>query len=150
MERKGIEGYDERQKALRHKFGYQAFWVLLILTFLNAYICEFIYVWGSPLAISTVIAYFSVFYFGLRTVFAGAYTGDEVSERRTAIMMPIVCGAVFVVFLIFLPAIIGGHVKLIEDGKVTIHIVHMISPVSISILAMTYYTERRRDKRDAD
>ncbi|MCL2003927.1 MAG: hypothetical protein FWG72_07990 [Oscillospiraceae bacterium] len=148
--RTGIEGYDERQRVLRHKFGYQAFFVSMGLGFFNAWFCEFIYAWGSPMVTQFIVIMLSAYYFGLRTVLSGAYTGDAASERRTAVILPIVCGGIVLLFLSVLTFVVSGHLSLIEDGRATVHLFSVINPVFIVPLTLAYYIKRYRDKRNGE
>ena len=145
MERKGIEGYDERQKALRYKFGYQAFFVLMSLVFLNAFICDMIYEWAGPLVSGVTAVLLAVQYFGYRTIFAGAYTGDAASERRTAVLIPLCMIGIFASFLFVLPHIIDGQSPIIENGKATISFLSLVNTISFIPLTVVYYI--KRDKR---
>ena len=150
MERKGIEGYDERQKFLRYKIGYQSFWVFLVLTFLNAYVCDMIYQWADPMVASFAVILLSVYFFGFRTVFSGAYTGDAVSERRTAMLMPVALAVVIGGVLFILPGLVHGKFSLIEDGKATVHFISVSAPIALVPFSIAYYTKRTRDQRRND
>ncbi|MCL1806091.1 MAG: hypothetical protein FWG31_00125 [Oscillospiraceae bacterium] len=146
MERKGIEGYDERQKALRHKFGYQSFFLLLVLVFLNAFICDMIYEWADSVIASLAVILISGYYFGYRTVLSGAYTGDAVSERRTDILMSVALVIVIGCVFILLPGLVQGHLFLIEDGKATINLLTLSCPAAIIPFSIAYYIKRNKDK----
>ena len=147
----GIDGYDERQKALRRKFGYQAFWIMAILGFLNAYICEIIYPWADPLVANFTVFFLSVFYFGFRTIFSGAYTGNKFSERRTAILIPLVCGYNVIVHLsLIIPHLVQGKVHLIEDGKATIFFITVFITIIFIPFTAAYYIRRSREKGDKE
>ena len=148
--RSGIEGYDERQKALRQKFGYQAFWVLIVLGFLNAYICDMIYEWADPLVANLAVAILSIYFFGFRTIFSGAYTGDAVSEKRTAILMPVALGIAIGGQLLVLPGLIHGPLSLIEGGKATVFLISLLCPVLLVPFSIAYYIKRTRDQRRND
>ena len=150
MERKGIENYDERQKALRHKFGYQAFWVMIVLTFLNAYVCDMLYEWADPLVANLAVVILSVYFFGFRTIFSGAYTGDTVSEKRTAVLMPVALGIMIGGQLLTLPGLIYGPLHLFEDGRATIFFLSMMCPALLVPFAIAYYVKRSRDQRRND
>ena len=150
MERSGIEGYDERQKSLRYKFGYQAFYVLAVLILVNAYICEFMYEWADTMVAAVIAVMLSIFYFGYRTIFAGAYTGDKVSERRTAILIPVCMVGILASSLYVLPHIIDGRAPLIEDGKATVSFLSVFNTASFVPFTIAYYAKRTRDQRRSD
>ncbi|MDR0293341.1 MAG: hypothetical protein LBH95_04225 [Oscillospiraceae bacterium] len=143
-----IEGYDERQLSLRHKFGYQAFFLLLGMTALNAYICNVFYVWGDQAVMSLSLILISTYYFGIRTISSGAYTGDKKSEKRAAVSLPFVCGFHVVFLLWMLPLVNRGHIAFIEDGKAALPFISLLSSFIIIPFTIVYYVKRSRDKKE--
>lgn len=142
-----MQNYDERQKFLRYKYGYEAFFLLLALTAINSFICTVIYEWAEQNVSAFAVIFISAFYFGLRTVLSGAYAGNEEAEKRTARILPLTVVIVLLMCAAMLPDIIRGVDPLIVDGKVTSAVYPVIVPPFVIPIVVAFFVKRSRDRK---
>jgi hypothetical protein len=140
-----LEKLDERQKSMQRKYGNQSFFLMLLLTILNAFICERVYVWAEPLVSAMFVMYISLFYYAIRTLFADALQGKIVSKWKYALFMIPFFGLGFAIGIGFAGS--GDDPALISDGKATMNAFTLFFTVLAICFAIAYIVKRSRDKR---
>lgn len=94
------EPYDEYQMMMRHKIGYQSFFLLVILLVVNAFVGES-YKWASPSMQTFVLIIITTFIFVTRLNFSNAYENKLTKLPLDSPIFYIVFGVVEIVYFVF-------------------------------------------------
>jgi hypothetical protein len=78
--------YDEFQIAKRHRLGYQAFALTMVLIIVNG-IVKMNYLWANPLMEMMVLLYIPMTYLTVRLIVSGAYIRKKVKNPNVYIPM---------------------------------------------------------------
>ena len=108
--------YDEFQIAKRHRIGFQAFFLTIVIIFLNG-IIKTNYIWADPMMEMLVLLYIPMMYMTVMSIWKGAYTSKKVKNPNVYIP----AFALVVLFNLFVigQSIWSGVFVLIEDGKLS-------------------------------
>lgn len=138
--------YDERQLAVRHRLGYQAFMLMMILVAVNAFVLDVVYIWANTTVSSFVILLTVSAYFGARSIAEGAYFTDKIQKTKFLMIFMSIMACFFAVMLIIL--VIIKHISIIENGMATLDLVFVMSVISMMFIAISSIINWKRRMRE--
>ena len=135
--------YDERQLGARHRFGFQAFFLNIILTFVNAFIIDMVYVWADNMVAGFTVIMISSAYFGLRTILAGAYFSRKPERNKMWLIVLTVISVFYAA--VFALRLLNRHIEIVKDGRATTDLIFVIAVAMLIILCVFFWVKRPKD-----
>ena len=106
--------YDEFQVAKRQRLGYQAFFLTIVLIFVNGLI-KMNYIWAEPLMEMLVLMYIPMLYMTVMSIWQGAYISKK--EKNPNVYIPMLGVAVLFNWFVIGYSLWDGVFVLVKDGK---------------------------------
>ena len=136
--------FDEFQVAKRHRYGYYAFILMMVLIVMNG-VVKMNYVWADPLMETLVLMYIPVTYLTVMLILKGAYASRN--DKNTNLYIPLFrIVALFSLFVLG-QSIWSGVFAPIRDGKLDNSAAILFIAAYSTFMTIAMIVRRRRDTR---
>ncbi len=139
-------GFDERQILTRYKIGFQSFFILLFLVFVDGFVRDSGINWASNIDGSEVIFFIVIIYFTLRAIIGDAYYCKKNADRFNFMMKLFAACSLFILLVLFIKLIIG-NLDIISNGQLQDSSVTLLVCIYLATTSITYWIKRIHEKR---
>ena len=136
--------YDEFQLEKRHRLGYRAFFLTLVLILVNGFI-KMNYIWAEPLMEMLVLMYIPVTYLTVIAILKGAYISKK--EKNPNVYIPMLGVVVLFNWFVIGYIVWSGMFVLIEDGKLATSSSLLFTTIFFTLVTMAMIIRRAADFR---
>ncbi|WP_342514147.1 hypothetical protein MKY34_05150 [Sporosarcina sp. FSL K6-1522] len=136
--------YDEFQVAKRHRLGYQAFFLTIVLIFVNGFI-KMNYIWAEPLMETLVLLYIPMLYMTVMAIWQGAYISKK--EKNPNVYIPMLGVAVLFNWFVIGYSLWDGVFVLVVDGKLVNSASILFTATFFTLIVVTMIIRRAADFR---
>ncbi|MDZ7836363.1 MAG: hypothetical protein U5K84_14515 [Alkalibacterium sp.] len=138
-----MKNFDEYQKFMRYKYGYQAFGIVLVLTLINYFMSLFMSLLGETRELETmVIVLIAIMYSLIMYIYKGAYFTKKQNHKLYAVIF-------FLIGVLNIFNSLSPYTPLIADGKITSNFLILIAGILWLSIPATYVTRMVVEKKRA-
>lgn len=131
---------DERQLALRNKFGFQSFLLLMVLILIEAFLREEGIIFADPFNSALLTILIAAIYNSIRGLIADVYARNYKSTIK--ITYPLL---IFDLFVLITNSVRDGNFHLIYNGKITSIAIFLFAFIFLSIHTIIYTIKYKKE-----